>query len=175
MTDDRLARGLSRRRFLIGATAAGAGAVVLPGLLPSLAFAAEPASPTNHTLVFVFLRGGLDGLSALVPLGDRDYYDARPRTAIDSRDVLALDGRFGLHPSLGHLKQLWDDGLIAFVPAAGMPMANRSHFARQDALDRGTPDLRIGSGWMARHLAIPELRPAPCPPWTSASRRDHPP
>ena len=153
MSDDRIALGLSRRRFLVGAAATGAGAVALPGLLPRFVLAADPTSTSGHTLVFVFLRGGMDGLSALVPLGDRNYHDARPRTAIDDRQALSLDGRFGLHPALAGLKELWDDGLIAFVPAAGMQMADRSHFARQDALDRGSPDLGIGPGWMARHLA----------------------
>ena len=100
----------------------------------------------------MFLRGGLDGLSALVPLGDSHYHDARPETAIAESQTCLLDGRFGLHPSLAALQGLWADGLLAFVPAAGIPMANRSHFARQDALDRGTSDTTVLTGWMARHL-----------------------
>ena len=151
MTDDRLARGISRRRFLLGAAAAGVGAMALPGAFSRLALAADLSTPSN-ALVFVFLRGGLDGLSALVPLGDSHYHDARPQTAIAESEAGPLDDLFGLHPSLAALQDLWADGLLAFVPAAGMPMANRSHFARQDALDRGTADASVGTGWMARHL-----------------------
>lgn len=93
-----------------------------------LSLALRPPIPSAHPPVIVFLlRGGADGLSLLVPHGDREYYRARPTIAVPSRDVIDLDGYFGLHPALAPLEQWWDDGHLAVAPAAGIPGALRTH------------------------------------------------
>jgi uncharacterized protein (DUF1501 family) len=87
-------------------------------------------------LVVVFLRGAYDGLSALVPYADTDYYAMRPNIAIAAPDGTAqtgirLDRTFALHPALSALMPLWQQGVLGFVPAAGLPAPNRSHFDAQ--------------------------------------------
>ena len=107
------------------------GMALLSVAFPASARAAV-RSAAPPTLVCVFLRGGLDGLSMLVPHGDPLYYRARPRTAIPAADVIDLDGYFGLHPGLAPLKPFWDDGRLAVIPAAGSAERTRSHVDAQD-------------------------------------------
>lgn len=108
-------------------------------------------------LLVVLLRGGLDGLAALVPWADADYRAARPRLGLGAPGtaggVLDLDGRFGLHPAMASLLPLWNAGLLAAVHACGSPDPTRSHFDAQDDLDTGTPGRRsTASGWLNRLL-----------------------
>jgi uncharacterized protein (DUF1501 family) len=147
---------LTRRGFLGGAL----GAATLPAWFPRLAFAAPgKASSQRDTLVCIFLRGGADGVNVVVPFGDRHYHDNRPTIGIPEPGAgegraIDLDGFFGFHPSLGPLKEVWDDGALAVVHAAGMPVNNHSHFDSMDWMERGTPgERRLLSGWLGRHLA----------------------
>ena len=87
-------------------------------------------------LVVVLLRGAYDGLSAFVPYTDASYYSYRPNIAIatpdgSNRTAIQLDNTFALHPALSPLLPLWQQGVLSFVPAAGLPAPNRSHFAAQ--------------------------------------------
>lgn len=88
-------------------------------------------APHHRAVVCVFLRGGLDGLAAVVPHGDPLYHRARPTIALHSRDVVDLDGYFGLAPGLRALKPFWDAGHLAVVPAAGGTPATASHIEGQ--------------------------------------------
>jgi uncharacterized protein (DUF1501 family) len=142
---------LSRRRFLAGTAAACAAGAAGPLLRPQLAFAAD--GQADHLLVVVLLEGGLDGLSALVPAGDGTYGSARTSTRIADGQAIAVDGLFGLHPALAPIAELWQDGLVAAVPAVGSPTATRSHFAEMSVVAQGTGGgAGDGSGWLARHL-----------------------
>jgi uncharacterized protein (DUF1501 family) len=104
--------------------------------------------------VLVFLRGAYDGLSALVPHGDRNYYALRPRIAIPAPDgtaqtTIKLDDHFGLHPALAPLLPLWQQGVLAVVPAAGSPDATRSHFDAQHQWEIGQPGHNgAAAGWL---------------------------
>ncbi len=140
---------VSRRSVLAGMAACGALTMVDPR--PRYAFAAEPTGGRD-VLVVVFLRGGMDGLQAVVPYGDPAYATARPTLAIKQRDLVILDERFGLHPKLAPLKPLWDARQLAIVPAVGNPAANRSHFDAQLAAERAAP-AQVRSGWVGRHLS----------------------
>lgn len=106
--------------------------------LLSLALAASgrpTVRPSNRpTLVCIVLRGGVDGLSMVVPHGDPLYYRARPRTAIPADDIVDLDGYFGLHPGLAPLQPFWDAGSLTVIPAAGFPEVTRSHIEAQDRI-----------------------------------------
>lgn len=140
--------GLSRRRFLQGAAASGVG-------LTTLAFAPGRAGAADaHTVVMVALRGGLDGLSAIVPTDTGHYRDNRLLTAIPAGRLHRLDGDFGLHPALGPLVPFYRRGDLAPVVAVGSPLRSRSHFDQQAAMDLGVPG-QIGhpTGWLGRHLA----------------------
>ncbi|HEX4498047.1 MAG TPA: DUF1501 domain-containing protein [Thermoanaerobaculia bacterium] len=149
---------LTRRAFLGGFGALGAAS--LPSWFPRLAFAAPGrAAAQRETLVCLFLRGGADGVNVVVPFGDAHYYENRPTIGIQEPGAgagraLDLDGYFGFHPSLGALKEVWNDGGLAVVQAAGMPVNNHSHFDSMDWMERGTPGERVLlSGWLGRHLA----------------------
>lgn len=142
---------LSRRRFLAGTVAAGLAGAARPILAPQLAFAADGVA--GHTVVLVLLDGGLDGVSALVPVGDDAYGRGRSSTLIHDGRTIGVDGMFALHPSLAALADLWADGLVAAVPAVGTPTRSRSHFAEMAVVAEGTGGTtRDGTGWLARHL-----------------------
>jgi uncharacterized protein (DUF1501 family) len=117
---------IDRRAFIqTGASALLSLGLVRPAVQPS----------GRPTLVCLFLRGGVDGLSMIVPHADPLYYRARPHTAIPASSVIDLNGYFGLHPGLAALKPFWDDGRLTLVPAAGFPEIERSHVEAQDRID----------------------------------------
>jgi uncharacterized protein (DUF1501 family) len=123
----------SRRQFL-----AATGSLLVAAQAPRAWAQAAPAGarPGGGRLVLVFLRGAYDGLSAFVPYADADYYRLRPHIAIAAPDgsalsALRLDSSFALHPALSPLLPLWQQGVLGFVPAAGLPAPNRSHFDAQ--------------------------------------------
>lgn len=110
------------------------------------------AVPGRPILVCLFQRGAVDGLNMIVPHGDAIYYRERPRIAVPRRDVIDLDGYFGLHPSLAALKPWWDNGSLAAIHAVGSPDATRSHFDAQDYMETGTPGVKSTSdGWLNRY------------------------
>lgn len=103
-------------------------------------------------LIVVFLRGGMDGLSAVLPPSDPDYHDNRPQIGVPEAAAIPLDATFGLHPALAPLHGLFQDGRLAFVHACGNPAGSRSHFDAQDLMEQGGASRRAdGSGWLARH------------------------
>lgn len=126
-------------------------------LLPAAAWAgrlyAAPASDAK--LLLVFLRGGYDAASLLVPVASDFYAQARPNIAIarpgsGADAALALDAHWGLHPALREtVFPLWQRGQVAFVPFAGTEDLSRSHFETQDSIElglggQGRRDLRSG-------------------------------
>jgi len=97
----------------------------------------RPCSPSARpAVVFVFLRGGADGLSIVVPHGDARYYRARPHCAVPPRHVIDLDGYCGLHSALAPLKPWWDHGSLAVAAASGFPARLSSHLDAQLRVDR---------------------------------------
>lgn len=148
------APSIGRREFLRRAALLSASGVFLLG---PHAWAARAAGDGRRRLIVVFLRGAVDGLSAVVPHGEPAYYDERPTIAIPrggAGGLLDLDGFFGLHPALAPLEPLWRDGTLAFVHACGSPDPTRSHFDAQDFMESGTPGVKsTADGWMNRVLA----------------------
>jgi len=112
----------------------------------------------RRKLVVILLRGAVDGLSVVVPYGERNYAASRGSIALASpggeNGVIRLDGIFGMHPSLAPLKPWWDRGALGFVHASGSPDPTRSHFDAQDYMESGTPGRKsTPDGWMNRLLA----------------------
>ena len=143
---------VTRRVFLKGGAMTVVGTAVLPGFLTRAAFGAETLT-RNKRLVVIFQRGAADGLNIVVPHGERAYYQMRPTIAIPERDVVDLDGLFGLHPQMSALKPLWDAKHLAIVHAAGSPDNTRSHFDAQDYMESGTPGIKsTEDGWLNRAL-----------------------
>jgi uncharacterized protein (DUF1501 family) len=148
---------LTRRGVLGRGLAVGAGAALtgLAGeaLSTSLAFAA--GAYTGDVLVVVSMHGGFDGLSAFAPIGDADYYKARPGIAVPKAKVIGGDGgMFGLHPALAPLLPQWKAGKLAAVHAVGQPDPTRSHFAAMEAMENAAPGTSIRSGWLDRMLGL---------------------
>ena len=108
-------------------------------------------------LVVLQLSGGNDVLNTVVPYGDGLYYDFRPTTGITEDNVIPLDGRFGLHPAMGRIKDLWDQGNVAVVNGIGYPKPDRSHFRSMDIWHTAEPEKLIAEGWLGR--VIRELDP----------------
>jgi len=101
----------------------------------------------------LFQRGAADGLNIVVPYQEKNYYAMRPSIAIQQKDVLDLDGHFGLHPALAAFKPLYDGGHLAIVHAAGSTDPSRSHFDAQDFMESGTPGVTgTTDGWLNRAL-----------------------
>ena len=151
------AGGLTRRtllRRLATAGALGAAMTVVDGLSPNAryAFAASPASYTGDVLVVLSLRGGFDGLNAIVPIGDPGYLNARPGIGIPESALIPADGIFGLHPALAPLKPFWDAGTFGAVHAVGQPSPSRSHFQAMAELERAAPGSSLRSGWLDRTI-----------------------
>lgn len=128
--------------------------------LPPQRFAASTTLPADRDiLVCIFQRGAADGLNAVVPHGDADYYSQRSAIAVPTPGspdgAIDLDGFYGLHPALAPLKSVYDAGELALVHATGVPHGSRSHFAAQGLVERGVDD-KAGpdSGWLGRHLAL---------------------
>jgi uncharacterized protein (DUF1501 family) len=119
------------------------GTAVLMGL-PGLAFAAAPPEPraNDRRLVFMFLRGGMDGLSAVPPYGDSQYAAQRGPLAVPasgtSGGALNLDGHFGLSPHLAEMHGLFAAGELTVLHAVASPYRERSHFDAQNLLETGT-------------------------------------
>lgn len=145
---------LSRRGFL------GASAAVGAASMTSLAFGGGRGGGANRdTLVVVFLRGGMDGLTAVVPHGDPDLYTARPTLAVpppgQTNGALDLDGFFGLAPACAPLLPIYRDGDLAIVHATGSTDPTRSHFSAMRFMETATPNMgqtSISDGWLGRHL-----------------------
>ena len=155
---------LSRRQFVAGAGAAFAAAA-FPAWLPRVVLA-QSATSARDVIVSVFLRGGADGLSLVVPFGDDQYYASRPTIAIARPDsgrasrVTALTDYFGFPPAMLGLLPAYRAGELLAIHAAGVTVANRSHFDMQRFIEVGKAnDPNLITGWLGRHLAtVPPLR-----------------
>jgi len=101
------------------------------------------AGNSTSRLLFVFLRGGYDATSLLVPISSNFYYEARPDIALarpssDLASALALNADWGLHPALREtMYPLYLRGELAFVPFSGTDDMSRSHFETQDSIELG--------------------------------------
>ena len=144
---------ITRRVFLRNSALAVVGTTAIPSFLTRAAFGSiEPATRVKR-LVVIFQRGAADGLNIVVPHGETAYYAMRPSISVPHKEVLDLDGFFGLHPSLASLHPLWDQKHLAIVHAAGSPDPTRSHFDAQDFMESGTPGLKATpDGWLNRCL-----------------------
>jgi uncharacterized protein (DUF1501 family) len=140
--------GLSRRALLRMAGVAGAAAVTtLSGA--RVAFGA----PTGAgALVVLSLRGGFDGLSAIVPSGDPGYATARPNIGVPAGQTKKIDSIFGLHPAMSPVFDLWDAGQMAAVHAVGQADPTRSHFEAMAEMERAAPTSSLRTGWVDRTL-----------------------
>ena len=138
------------RRAILGTTGALFGWAAIPAF-------ARDNSGRDPRLVVMILRGALDGLAAVAPLGDPDYADLHGALALSrtgDRPALPLDGFFGLHPAMPVFHRLFGEKQAAVVHAVATGYRERSHFDGQDVLESGQPGPGFTtSGWLNRAVA----------------------
>lgn len=143
---------LSRRNVLLRGLAGGCSLAASPLLTP----VALASAPWENRLVVIVLRGAMDGLDMLRPVGDPDFAALRPGLTAAAPHHDLTDG-FALHDGLSGLLPLWQAGELSFAHAVSTPYRDqRSHFTGQDLLEAGTgfapgqPAPR--DGWLNRML-----------------------
>ena len=138
----------SRRALLLGGASFAAWAY-----LPKFARAADGRDPR---LIVVILRGALDGLATVAPVGDPDYAALHGSIALNSDGAHAatmLDSFFALHPSMPEFARMYRENHAAVIHAVATPYRDRSHFDGLDVLESGFAGPgRVQSGWLNRAL-----------------------
>jgi uncharacterized protein (DUF1501 family) len=143
----------SRRSLLLGGASFAAWAY-----LPKFARAADGRDPR---LIVIILRGALDGLATVAPIGDPEYASLHGAIALAADGPHAgvkLDSFFALHPSMHEFARMYKDKHAAIIHAVSTPYRDRSHFDGQDVLESGFAGPgRVQSGWLNRALeALPK-------------------
>lgn len=151
----------TRREFLGTGLTLASAAVAVPwfvnrsalGLVqPAPGARSIPGVPEDRILVVIQLSGGNDGLNTVVPYGEAAYYRARPGIAIREERVIKLSGSSeGLHPTMGALADLYNDGLLSVIQGVGYPNPNRSHFTSMDIWHTADTSA-TGDGWLGRYF-----------------------
>lgn len=138
----------SRRGMLLGS-----GTLFAWAFLPKLAFA-EGRDPR---FLAIILRGALDGLATVAPVGDPDWFALRgdeALTAAGKTPALPLDDFFALNPAMPNLARMFQAKEAIIVHACATPYRERSHFDGQDLLESGLPMPKPSeSGWLNRALS----------------------
>lgn len=145
---------ITRREFVRDGIAAFTVSFAAPAFLSDIARAQGARS---RNLVVVYLSGGNDSLSTVVPYQDPFYYSRRPAIAIPAGTVLQIgtdsSGKtLGLHPRLTGLRNIFNDGRLAIVQRTGYANSSRSHFMGTDIWETANPGSPIGVGWLGRYL-----------------------
>ena len=139
---------LSRRK-LLGVS----GSLVASAFIPKFARAADARDPRFITII---LRGAMDGLSAVAPIGDPDYASLHGDLALTKSGDgagLELDSFFSLNPAMTNFQRMFKLGKAAVVHAASTSYRERSHFDGQDVLESGyAGPNRTDSGWLNRAI-----------------------
>ena len=160
---------VSRREFIRDGVAAFTVSFAAPAFLTDIAMAQGARA---RSLVVLYLSGGNDSLSTVVPYLDPFYYSRRPAIAIPAGQVLQIGsdsaGRaLGLHPRLGGLRDIFNQGRLAVIQRTGYPNSSRSHFQGTDIWGTADPNSPSSLGWLGRYL---DTLPSPVDPligWNS--------
>lgn len=166
---------VTRRDFVRGGVAAFSLGFAAPRFLCDLALAQGAAS---RNLVVIYLSGGNDSLSTLVPYNDPSYASRRPTLAVPAGQVLQVGtdsggNALGLHPRLTGLWTMFNQGRLALIQRTGYENSSRSHFAGTDIWSTASPTSTQGPGWLGRYL---DSVPAPVDPligWNTTGQTPH--
>jgi uncharacterized protein (DUF1501 family) len=145
---------VTRRDFLRDGVAAFTITFAAPSFLNDIARAQGARS---RNLVVLYLSGGNDALSTLVPYTDPFYYSRRPSIAVPAGQVLqvgsdAAGQALGLHPRLTGLREIFNQGRLAIVQRTGYQNSSRSHFEGTDIWNTADPGSPQGLGWLGKYL-----------------------
>jgi uncharacterized protein (DUF1501 family) len=136
---------------------------------------ASSGVPNDKRLLFIFLRGGNDGINAVIPHGDSAYNTAtRPNLYIPPPQAIDLNGFASLHPALQDMMDAYDAGDLAVIHRAGYANNSKSHFDGQRIWENGDPtQTQLCEGWLYRYIRdnsvsmgvnLPVLSIQPTPP-----------
>jgi uncharacterized protein (DUF1501 family) len=161
----------SRRDFVCGGVAAFSVGFAAPRFLCDVALAQGAGS---RNLVVLYLSGGNDSLSMLIPYLDPFYATRRPTLAVPAGQALQIGSdragtALGLHPRLTGLRSMFNEGRLALIQRSGYDNSSRSHFEGTDIWSTATPQATQGPGWLGRYL---DSFPPPVDPlsaWNTAS------
>jgi len=158
-----MATRVTRREFIREGVAAFTLSFAAPAFLVDIARAQGARS---RNLVVIYLAGGNDALSTLVPYTDPFYYSRRPGIAVPAAQVLQIgtdaSGKaLGLHPRLTGLQAIFNQGNLAIIQRAGYLNSSRSHFHGTDIWGTANPNDSGGPGWLGRYL---DTLPSPIDP-----------
>jgi uncharacterized protein (DUF1501 family) len=145
---------ITRREFFKGGIAAFTVTYAAPEFLSQLALA---QGATSRNLVVLYLSGGNDSLSMLVPYNDPFYTQRRPTIRVPAGNLLQVGAdssrvALGLHPRLTGLKEIFDRGRLALIQRTGYPNQSRSHFQGTDIWASADPANPASNGWVGRYL-----------------------
>jgi uncharacterized protein (DUF1501 family) len=166
---------VTRRRFIEGGVAAFTVTFAAPAFFVDLV-RAQGAHARN--LVVLYLGGGNDALSMLIPYNDPFYRVRRPTLGVPAGPVLQIGtdasrAALGLHPRLTGLKQIFDQGRLAFIQRTGYENQSRSHFLGTDIWSTADPNNPQALGWVGRYL---DSLPSPVDPlvgWNTTGTLPH--
>ncbi len=159
---------ITRREFVRGGVAAFTVSFAAPAFLSDLARA---QGRSRRNLVVLYLSGGNDALSMVIPYNDAQYHARRPSIAIPAASVLQIGSDragnpLGLHPRLTGLRTIFNSGRLALIQRTGFANSSRSHFEGTDIWSTGDPRSPQGNGWLGRYL---DTLPSPVDPLTAWS------
>jgi len=165
----------SRREFVRGGVSAFSIGFAAPRFLCDIALAQGAAF---RNLVVLYLGGGNDSLSMLVPYRDPFYQTRRPTLAVPAGQVLQIGrdpagNELGFHPRLTGLRTIYNEGRLALVQRTGYENSSRSHFEGTDIWSTANPLSPQGPGWLGRYL---DMIPAPVDPlsaWNTGPEVPH--
>jgi len=154
---------VTRREFIRGGVAAFTVSFAAPAFLVDIARAQGAVS---RNLVVIYLAGGNDALSTVIPYTDPFYFSRRPAIAVPAGQVLQIGSdasgkALGLHPRLTGLQTIFNEGRLAIVQRAGYANSSRSHFQGTDIWGTADPNNSGGTGWLGRYL---DALPSPIDP-----------
>ena len=165
----------TRRDFVRGGVSAFSLGFAAPRFLCDIALAQGAAF---RNLVVLYLGGGNDSLSMLVPYRDSFYQSRRPSLAVPAGQVLQIGrdsagNELGLHPRLTGLRTIFNEGRLALIQRTGYENSSRSHFEGTDIWSTANPLSTQGPGWLGRYL---DTIPAPVDPlhaWNTGAEVPH--
>ncbi|MGB3469577.1 MAG: DUF1501 domain-containing protein [Erythrobacter sp.] len=139
---------LNRRAVLAGSLVLGASGLAAP----RMAFAQASG---HKSLLFVLLRGAMDGMAMLAPTGDPAFAGLRGAALPDYDGAAKLGGMFALHPAFAEVGTAYASGEALFVQATATSYRDRSHFDGQDLLESGAAQANTRrDGWLNRLVGM---------------------
>ena len=165
-----MASKVTRREFIRDGVAAFTLSFAAPAFLVDIARAQGSVS---RNLVVIYLAGGNDALSTLIPYTDPFYYSRRPAIAVPAGQVLQIgtdsSGKvLGLHPRLTGLQTIFNQGRLAIVQRAGYQNSSRSHFQGTDIWGTADPNNSGALGWLGRYLDTLPMPIDPLAGWNTS-------